>query len=84
MYSPLGSRGLFDDNGYGSLLRASDPSAGVKFVKSLALDPDTEALEIMKYQNAVKFWLASAGDGPAVDWRMMELFCSEVCRLTPS
>ena len=67
MYSPLGSRGLFDNNGYGSLLRASDPTAGIKFIQSLSLDPDTEALEVLKYQNAVNFWLASAKDGPAVD-----------------
>ena len=67
VYSPLGSRGLFDDNGYGSLLRASDASAGIQFIKSLGLEPDTEAVEVLKYQNAVNFWLASAKDGAAVD-----------------
>lgn len=67
VYSPLGSRGLFDNNGYGSLLRASDASAGVQFIKTLGLEPDAEAVEVLKYQNAVNFWLASAKDGAVVD-----------------
>lgn len=66
-YSPLGDRGLFDDNGFGLLMRASDATAGVKFIHTLGLDPDTEALEVFKYENAVTFWLATAKDGPVVD-----------------
>ncbi len=39
----------------------------IQFIKSLGLEPDTEAVEVLKYQNAVNFWLASAKDGAAVD-----------------
>jgi hypothetical protein len=63
VYSPLGSRGLFDDYGYGSLLCTSDATRGVQFIQSLGLDPDSEAAEVRMYQNAVEYWIASGKDG---------------------
>lgn len=67
MYSPLGDRGLFDGNGYGKLLAATDAAGGIEFIRTLHLDPDAEALEVFKYQNAVNYRAASAKDGLALD-----------------
>jgi hypothetical protein len=67
VYSPLGDRGLFDGNGYGKLLAATDAAGGIEFIQSLHLDPDAEALEVFKYQNAVNYRAASAKDGFALD-----------------
>jgi hypothetical protein len=67
VYSPLGDRGLFDGDGYGNLLAATDAADGITFIQSLLLDPDAEALEVFKYQNAVNFRAASAKDGLALD-----------------
>ncbi len=67
VYSPLGDRGLFDSGGYGALLSATDAARGIEFIRSLKLPPDAEAAEVLKYQNAVDFRVASGKTGLALD-----------------